>query len=192
MSPIPHPIDTDEHRKRLCIPSRGLRGVSCHMRVSSFYYATDARTQTTSHTLAYSFIFLALYQEEQEKFYQSLKAAMPADRAPVRPIFSSIRLAYSLCLLGIRRIELVRLLPRVRPIPSTVVLQPIHPDLTCSPATQRVQRDASALPASHRYPEVKRRGHGVHSHERGGGEAQPAHPARDVHLNLHVRPAQQP
>ncbi|OJT02991.1 Cytochrome P450 4A4 [Trametes pubescens] len=50
--------------------------------------------ETTSHTLAYAFIFLALYQEEQEKFYQSLRAAMPADRAPAYEELSSF--AYSL------------------------------------------------------------------------------------------------
>ncbi|EIW55340.1 cytochrome P450 [Trametes versicolor FP-101664 SS1] len=36
---------------------------------------------TTSHTLAYALIFLALYQEEQDKFYKNIMAVMPKDRA---------------------------------------------------------------------------------------------------------------
>ena len=47
------------------------------------YWADDGDVQTTSHTLAYSFIFLALYQEEQEKFYQSIKTVLSDGRTPV-------------------------------------------------------------------------------------------------------------
>ncbi|KAI0819406.1 cytochrome P450 [Trametes gibbosa] len=50
--------------------------------------------ETTSHTLAYAFIFLALYQEEQEKFYQNLKSVMPTDRTPSYEDFSTF--SYSL------------------------------------------------------------------------------------------------
>lgn len=40
--------------------------------------------QTTAHTLAYAFVLLALYPDEQEAFYQNLKSVLPSDRSPVR------------------------------------------------------------------------------------------------------------
>ncbi|KAI0350827.1 cytochrome P450 [Trametes cingulata] len=71
--------------------------------------------ETTSHTLAYSFIYLALYQDEQEKYYQSIKAAMPADRAPTYDEFSSF--AYSLAVFN----ETLRHHPPVINIPKAPV-----------------------------------------------------------------------
>ena len=40
--------------------------------------------KTSAHTLAYAFILLALYPEEQEKFYQNIKAVLSDGRVPVR------------------------------------------------------------------------------------------------------------
>ena len=40
--------------------------------------------QTSAHSLAYACILLALYPDEQEKFYQNIKSVLPTDRAPVR------------------------------------------------------------------------------------------------------------
>ena len=39
--------------------------------------------KTSAHTLAYAFILLALYPEEQEKFYQNIKSVLPSGRTPV-------------------------------------------------------------------------------------------------------------
>ena len=36
-----------------------------------------------AHTLAYAFVLLALYQDEQEAFYQNIKAVLPSGREPV-------------------------------------------------------------------------------------------------------------
>ncbi|CDO70501.1 hypothetical protein BN946_scf184569.g44 [Trametes cinnabarina] len=38
--------------------------------------------ETTAHTLAYAFILLALYQDEQEKFYQNIKSVLLSDQTP--------------------------------------------------------------------------------------------------------------
>lgn len=50
--------------------------------------------QTSAHTLAYSFILLALYQEEQEKFYQNIKQTLGDGRTPSYEEFST--LSYSM------------------------------------------------------------------------------------------------
>ncbi|KAI0631064.1 cytochrome P450 [Trametes polyzona] len=71
--------------------------------------------ETTSHTLAYSFIFLALYQEEQEKFYQNIKSAMPTDRTPSYEDYSSF--SYSLAVFN----ETLRHFPPVIGIPKSSV-----------------------------------------------------------------------
>ncbi|KAL1946312.1 hypothetical protein VTO73DRAFT_15439 [Trametes versicolor] len=68
--------------------------------------------ETTSHTLAYAFILLALYQEEQEKFYQSLRAAMPTDGAPAYEELSSF--SYALAVFN----ETLRHLPPAAEIPK--------------------------------------------------------------------------
>ncbi len=39
--------------------------------------------ETTAHTLAYAFILLALYQDEQEVFYENIKSILPTGRTPV-------------------------------------------------------------------------------------------------------------
>ena len=39
--------------------------------------------QTSAHTLSYAFIFLALYQDEQEKLYENIKSVLPDGRTPV-------------------------------------------------------------------------------------------------------------
>ena len=45
--------------------------------------------ETTAHTLAYAFILLALHQDEQEAYYQSIKSVLPNGKNPVsaRPPF---------------------------------------------------------------------------------------------------------
>ncbi|KAH9899364.1 cytochrome P450 [Cubamyces lactineus] len=54
--------------------------------------------ETTAHTLGYAFIFLALYPEEQEKFYQNIKSILPSDRAPTYDELSS--LSYAMAVLN--------------------------------------------------------------------------------------------
>ena len=52
--------------------------------------------QTSAHTLAFAFILLALYPDEQEKFYQNIKQLLGDGRTPVRPalgLFSSLLLS---------------------------------------------------------------------------------------------------
>ncbi|TBU26975.1 cytochrome P450 [Dichomitus squalens] len=68
--------------------------------------------ETTAHTLAYAFILLALHQEEQEAFYQSIKSVLPADRKPTYEDFSS--LSYSLAVMN----ETLRWFPPVVFIPK--------------------------------------------------------------------------
>lgn len=46
--------------------------------------------QTTAHTLAYAFILLALYPEEQEAFYRNIKTVLPSGRVPVCASFLSV------------------------------------------------------------------------------------------------------
>lgn len=50
--------------------------------------------QTSAHTLAYCLILLALYQEEQEKFYQNIKQTLSDGRTPSYEEFST--LSYSM------------------------------------------------------------------------------------------------
>ncbi|KAI0676499.1 cytochrome P450 [Trametes maxima] len=81
--------------------------------VGNIFIFLVAGYETTSHTLAYAFIFLALYQEEQEKFYQNLKANLPSDRTPTYDEFSS--LSYSMAVLN----ETLRHFPPVVNIPKS-------------------------------------------------------------------------
>ncbi|KAI1786708.1 cytochrome P450, partial [Ganoderma leucocontextum] len=71
--------------------------------------------ETTAHTLAYAFILLALYQDEQEAFYQNIKTILPANRNPTYEDFSS--LSYSLAVMN----ETLRLFPPVVSIPKVNV-----------------------------------------------------------------------
>ncbi|KAI0716473.1 cytochrome P450 [Earliella scabrosa] len=68
--------------------------------------------ETTAHTLAYAFILLALYQEEQEAFYQNIKSVLPSNRTPTYDEFSS--LSYSLAVMN----ETLRWFPPVVNIPK--------------------------------------------------------------------------
>ncbi|OSD01453.1 cytochrome P450 [Trametes coccinea BRFM310] len=68
--------------------------------------------ETTAHTLAYAFILLALYPDEQEKFYQNIKAVLPSGRAPTYDEFSS--LSYAMAVLN----ETLRHFPPVITIPK--------------------------------------------------------------------------
>ncbi len=44
-------------------------------------------SQTTAHTLCFTFALLGLYQEEQEILYQQIKSVLTDDRMPVRHQF---------------------------------------------------------------------------------------------------------
>ncbi|KAI0720704.1 cytochrome P450 [Cerioporus squamosus] len=68
--------------------------------------------ETTAHTLAYAFILLALYPDEQEAFYQNIKSILPSDRNPTYEDFSS--LSYALAVLN----ETLRWFPPVVHIPK--------------------------------------------------------------------------
>ncbi|PIL23515.1 cytochrome P450 [Ganoderma sinense ZZ0214-1] len=68
--------------------------------------------ETSAHTLAYSFILLALYQEEQEKFYQNIKQTLGDGRTPSYEEFST--LSYSMAVFN----ETLRLFPPVITIPK--------------------------------------------------------------------------
>ncbi|KAI0739045.1 cytochrome P450 [Daedaleopsis nitida] len=68
--------------------------------------------ETTAHALAYAFILLALYPDEQEAFYRNLKTVMPSGRNPTYEEFGS--LSYSLAVLN----ETLRLFPPVINIPK--------------------------------------------------------------------------
>ncbi|KAI0349208.1 cytochrome P450 [Trametes cingulata] len=70
------------------------------------------RTLTSAHTLAYAFILLALYQDEQEKLYQAIKATLPDGRTPTYEEFSSF--SYSMAVFN----ETLRLFPPVITIPK--------------------------------------------------------------------------
>ncbi|KAI0739090.1 cytochrome P450 [Daedaleopsis nitida] len=68
--------------------------------------------ETTAHTLAYAFILLALYPDEQEAFYQNIKAVLPPDRTPTYDEFGS--LSYALAVMN----ETLRWFPPVVNIPK--------------------------------------------------------------------------
>ncbi|TBU39902.1 cytochrome P450 [Dichomitus squalens] len=68
--------------------------------------------ETSAHTLAYCFILLALYQEEQEKFYQSIKQVLSDGHTPTYEEFST--LSYSMAVFN----ETLRLFPPVITIPK--------------------------------------------------------------------------
>ncbi|RPD56051.1 cytochrome P450, partial [Lentinus tigrinus ALCF2SS1-6] len=68
--------------------------------------------ETTAHTLAYAFILLALYPEEQEAFYRNIKSVLPSDRNPTYEDFGS--LSYALAVLN----ETLRWFPPVVHIPK--------------------------------------------------------------------------
>ena len=73
--------------------------------------------ETTAHTLAYAFILLALYQEEQEAFYQNIKTILPSGRNPVRAVLSPYSEHRDIDSLvpDIRGLRLALLRARVRP-----------------------------------------------------------------------------
>ncbi|KAI0326144.1 cytochrome P450 [Cubamyces sp. BRFM 1775] len=68
--------------------------------------------ETTAHTLAYAFIFLALYPEEQEKFYQNIKSILPSDRAPTYDEFSSLSYAMAVFHEALRHFAPVITIPK--------------------------------------------------------------------------------
>ncbi|KAI0739084.1 cytochrome P450 [Daedaleopsis nitida] len=68
--------------------------------------------ETTAHTLAYAFILLALYQDEQEAFYENLKSVMPPGRPPTYQ--ESDKLCYALAVFN----ETLRLFPPVVDLPK--------------------------------------------------------------------------
>ena len=56
-----------------------------HESASSESMMLTRSPQTTAHTLAFTFIMLALYQDEQEILYQHIQSVVPEDRTPVGP-----------------------------------------------------------------------------------------------------------
>ncbi|OSD01458.1 hypothetical protein PYCCODRAFT_516113 [Trametes coccinea BRFM310] len=57
-------------------------------------HGTNTSMQTSAHTLAYAFILLALYPDEQEKLYQAIKKTLHDGHTPGYEEFSSF--AYSM------------------------------------------------------------------------------------------------
>ncbi|KAH9855318.1 cytochrome P450 [Lenzites betulinus] len=68
--------------------------------------------ETSAHTLAYAFILLALYPDEQEKFFQAVKATLSDGHIPEYSELSSF--AYSMAVFN----ETLRLFPPVITIPK--------------------------------------------------------------------------
>ncbi|KAH9899278.1 cytochrome P450 [Cubamyces lactineus] len=68
--------------------------------------------ETSAHTLAYAFILLALYPDEQEKLYQAIKATLHDGRTPGYEEFSTF--SYSMAVFN----ETLRLFPPVITIPK--------------------------------------------------------------------------
>ncbi|KAI9063783.1 cytochrome P450 [Trametes sanguinea] len=77
-----------------------------------FMVAGKCLTRTSAHTLAYAFILLALYPDEQEKLYQAIKETLHDGRTPGYEEFSSF--AYSMAVFN----ETLRLFPPVISIPK--------------------------------------------------------------------------
>ncbi|KAI0960322.1 hypothetical protein AcW1_004865 [Taiwanofungus camphoratus] len=71
--------------------------------------------ETTAHTLAFAFIMLALYQDEQEKLYRHIKSVLPDDRIPAYEEMG--QLTYSMAVF----LETLRLFPPVIVIPKEAV-----------------------------------------------------------------------
>ncbi|KAI8996609.1 cytochrome P450 [Trametes punicea] len=80
--------------------------------IGNIFIFLVAGYETTAHTLAYAFILLALYPDEQEKFYQSLKATLPSDQSPTYAEFNS--LSYAMAVLN----ETLRHFPPVMVVPK--------------------------------------------------------------------------
>ncbi|KZT71521.1 cytochrome P450 [Daedalea quercina L-15889] len=68
--------------------------------------------ETTAHTLAFTFIMLALYQDEQEILYQHIKSVVPEDRIPGYEEMG--KLTYSMAVF----LETLRMFPPVNAIPK--------------------------------------------------------------------------
>ncbi|KAH9899366.1 cytochrome P450 [Cubamyces lactineus] len=68
--------------------------------------------ETSAHTLSYAFIFLALYQDEQEKLYENIKSVLPDGRTPTYDEMGS--LSYAMAVFN----ETLRHFPPVSGIPK--------------------------------------------------------------------------
>ncbi|KAI0326146.1 cytochrome P450 [Cubamyces sp. BRFM 1775] len=68
--------------------------------------------ETSAHTLSYAFIFLALYQDEQEKLYENIKSVLPDGRTPTYDEMGS--LSYAMAVFN----ETLRHFPPVAGIPK--------------------------------------------------------------------------
>jgi len=68
--------------------------------------------ETTAHTLAFTFIMLALYQDEQEILYQHIQSVVPEDRIPAYEEMG--KLTYSMAVF----METLRMFPPVNGIPK--------------------------------------------------------------------------
>ena len=66
------------------------QGACTHL---SYLLYPDTTRQTSAHTLAYCFILLALYQDEQEKFYQNIKQLLSDGHTPTYEEFSTLSYA---------------------------------------------------------------------------------------------------
>lgn len=68
--------------------------------------------ETTAHTLAFTFILLALYQDEQEKLYQHIKSVVPDDRLPAYEEMGKLTYCYAMLLETLRMFPPVNLIPK--------------------------------------------------------------------------------
>ncbi|KAI0819401.1 cytochrome P450 [Trametes gibbosa] len=86
------------------LPDTGLMG--------NVFIFMVAGYETSAHTLAYAFILLALYPDEQEKLYKAIRAALSDGHTPGYHEFSSF--AYSMAVFN----ETLRLFPPAITIPK--------------------------------------------------------------------------
>ncbi|TFY53671.1 hypothetical protein EVJ58_g9325 [Rhodofomes roseus] len=89
--------------------------------------------ETTAHTLAFAFVMLALYQEEQEKLYQHIMSVAPGDRPPRYEDLG--KLSYVLAVIQ----ETMRMFPPVINIPK-------HAEEDMTLPTQNMSGDKLTVP----------------------------------------------
>ncbi|KAF9803586.1 hypothetical protein IEO21_09638 [Rhodonia placenta] len=93
--------------------SDGITKLSDSEVMGSFACFPRASLQTTAHTLAFTFILLALYQDQQEIMYQQIKSVIPDDRLPSYEDMGKLTQCYAVIL------ETLRMYPPVCLIPKT-------------------------------------------------------------------------
>ncbi|RDX47256.1 614/534 cytochrome P450 [Lentinus brumalis] len=80
--------------------------------IGNIFIFLVAGYETTAHTLAYTLILLALYQDEQELLYQNIKHVLGDDRTPTYDDLSSLKYTMAVCH------EILRLFPPVIGLPK--------------------------------------------------------------------------